>query len=382
MYKFTIYILFLICCITIITVVLQSSSTPTWQDPHKDNKYRKPSTHHKNDSNEYKHGKTKGANIDLDNNLITFPQITLFKEVVVSDPQNKILFIGDVHGQYHEYMEMIDQYSTEDTTTVLLGDFITRGPHSKRMVDHIIRMKDNLSTKDKLECILGNNEIMVLLGWLQQFAPRSHRGLDFGEEYLHWKKYKPSKRHIKLAKRLGFQRLLRLTEICSVRLDIDLPLTGEKYVAVHAGILPTDVVKEKDKNDKIVWSDIWSTMDMRWVNKLNWKQKGKFKESVNNPIRWYKLWQNKKFDSYTVVYGHDAHNGLEFHGNTVGLDTACARGSQLTSMEIFMSTENNKLSEQKQTEQELTDEKPSENQNNKKSKYARALHQIACNRRS
>lgn len=308
-----------------------------------------------------------------DRHILAFPELSLHKELTISSPQTKMMFVGDVHGQYHEYMDMLKQYSKDDTTVVLLGDFITRGPHSKKMVDHIIKVKDNIKTRDKLQCIFGNNEMMVLLGWLEHFAPRTHKGLNVGDEFLHWKQYKPSKKHIKLAKKLGFQRLLKLTEICSVRLDIDLALTGEKYIAVHAGILPTDVIKVDNTNNNICWRDIWSTVNMRWVDKKNWNLRDKFEENVKNPIRWYKLWQNDKYDNYTIVYGHDAHHGLVLNDNTVGLDTGCARGAQLTAMEIFFPPELENAEQSEGTERKSQ---------KRMWKYARAIHQVPCNRRS
>jgi len=80
--------------------------------------------------------------------------------------------IGDIHGCYLTFKKLLFEVlavSTEDTI-YLLGDFIDRGPHTKKVLKLLLKMK---SMGFNVKPIMGNHEIM-LLGSI--FSPLKFQG--------------------------------------------------------------------------------------------------------------------------------------------------------------------------------------------------------------
>ena len=71
--------------------------------------------------------------------------------------------IGDIHGSLESLERLLDQINPDLTRDRLLfvGDYIDRGPKSKEVVDHIIRLK-NLAPPGQIICLKGNHEAMFL----------------------------------------------------------------------------------------------------------------------------------------------------------------------------------------------------------------------------
>lgn len=69
-----------------------------------------------------------------------------------------IYAIGDIHGCLKVLKAIFNQkIIKKDNTVVFLGDYIDRGPNSKKVLDWLIRNKENYNFK----FILGNHEIMM-----------------------------------------------------------------------------------------------------------------------------------------------------------------------------------------------------------------------------
>lgn len=80
--------------------------------------------------------------------------------------------IGDIHGCYHTFKKLLFEVlavSTEDTI-YLLGDFIDRGPRSKKVLKLILKMQQ---MGFHIKPLMGNHEIM-LLGSI--FSPLKFQG--------------------------------------------------------------------------------------------------------------------------------------------------------------------------------------------------------------
>lgn len=71
--------------------------------------------------------------------------------------------IADVHGAYDKLVETIEacrRYAAgRDTTFILLGDYVDRGPDSAR----VIALLRNWRGPERLICLMGNHEDMLLL---------------------------------------------------------------------------------------------------------------------------------------------------------------------------------------------------------------------------
>ncbi|CAB4253857.1 similar to Saccharomyces cerevisiae YNL217W Putative protein of unknown function [Maudiozyma barnettii] len=255
--------------------------------------------------------------------LTTLPQV-----ITVSDPKDRLIFIGDIHGQFDEFKDMLDTKIGKldtHTTVVLLGDFLVKGPDSLKVVDYIVSHQDNI------KFVFGNHEILLFLAYVQEHLGLGNDHLLFStDKQFPPKTFKPPKKiHKELIKKLGSERLHHLASIGSVTLRFDLTLTNEVLFAVHAGMLPGDFM-EKNQIPPIV-----ELIDMKYVNEHDWTKSAREEEDVEHSKRWYKLWDDcdKKFDNITVLYGHDAKKGLNIRKHTKGLDSACVKGGQLTALE-------------------------------------------------
>lgn len=287
-----------------------------------------------------------------------FPVIrTIDQTITITDPDHKLLFIGDVHGNYDELIQLLKEHQyykdgrlITDPNKVhitLLGDFLTKGPDSLKIADFILKHKSQIG------CVLGNNEIMVLLSLLNP----DHRftfplkfttedGFLPNEEFDYWDIITPRKKHYKVAEEVGLIKLGELAQHCSIVKKFDLTLSDDILFGVHAGLLPGDFISsEEEEEDKDNFSfsgripKIISLVDMKYVNERNWTETGRNVDDVRHGIKWYKIWEqyyqdnSKNKPNITVLYGHDARNGLTLKEHTKGLDSGCVNGGHLSSLE-------------------------------------------------
>ena len=66
-------------------------------------------------------------------------------------------FIGDIHGEIgllDRLLEAVLEYDPQEIT--FLGDYIDRGPHSRKVVDRIMKLEIQKA------CLMGNHELMML----------------------------------------------------------------------------------------------------------------------------------------------------------------------------------------------------------------------------
>lgn len=263
--------------------------------------------------------------------MTTFPQL-----ISIRDPHERLLFIGDVHGQYHELKKLLRREvdARENTTVVLVGDFITKGPRNKEVVSFI------LENKDKVKCVFGNNEILAYLAMVNPLYPsKRQRGIKVPLQFTSEKSFIPedwtkiSKKHKDVVKEVGVKKLVELANHCSVALEFDLELTGQNMFAVHAGMLPGDFMNNNPRGH--VHASVAALTDMKYVDEEDWSYTSRTGEEFKQSIRWYKLWDRygETFENVTVVYGHDASKGLNIRKYTKGLDTSCVQGGKLSALE-------------------------------------------------
>ncbi|CCK70763.1 putative serine/threonine-protein phosphatase KNAG_0F00940 [Huiozyma naganishii CBS 8797] len=277
------------------------------------------------------------------NAVSPLPVIRIISSVQrLTDPREKLLFVGDVHGRYDALLQLIDtQYGgidavDEHTKIVLLGDFLMKGPQSKEVADYI------LSHKDKIACLLGNTEITVLLSAVNPFYRfRMRNPLVFSHnktvssamrDSAHELIFEPKGKHRAMVSELGYPRLSRLAEHCTIAAKFDLTLTGSTLYGVHAGMIPGDF-----SDDEHALSSVASLVNMKYVNGKNKTQTARKQSSLPHAKRWYKLWEGTR-SPVTVLYGHDASRGLNLRKHTKGLDSGCARGGQLSALEYSYNT--------------------------------------------
>jgi len=80
---------------------------------------------------------------------------------------NKIIAIGDIHGELYKLYNLFDKLSiNKNDTLVFLGDYIDRGEHSKGVVDYLLKLSKEYN------CIFlkGNHESFFLESYQKIFG--------------------------------------------------------------------------------------------------------------------------------------------------------------------------------------------------------------------
>ena len=197
--------------------------------------------------------------------------------------KKKTLIIGDIHGCFHEFLALLKKanYKSKTHRLILVGDIISRGPFSLKMLNWV---KDN-----KIELVRGNHEQAFLTGFEKNKWPS------------------PSLKQLKEEMKGD---LKKWTQWMS---DLPFYIEEKDFLVTHAGLVPNK--KPED------------TQPFLLMNIRTWDGKGKDIKNEKNPP-WYTFYKKKKL----VVYGHWAKQGLKIRANTIGLDSGCVYGNQLSAV--------------------------------------------------
>jgi serine/threonine protein phosphatase 1 len=198
--------------------------------------------------------------------------------------KGRLIAIGDIHGCHREFADLLAKLDLQDNDRlVLLGDLISRGPDSGRVVQ--------LAREHATVSLLGNHELRHL----------NYRRTD---DPTHLKKY-------------DYDTMDQLRGKDWEYLE-SMPLTYEDkelgVVFVHGGFLP-------DRP--------WQKQPARIVTRIQVVDKAgeprKRSEAPGAP-HWSELWEGPPF----VVYGHTPRPEVTKSKWALGIDTACVLGGYLT----------------------------------------------------
>ncbi len=196
----------------------------------------------------------------------------------------RLIAVGDIHGCHKEFEDLIDKLDLrKDDRLILLGDLISRGPDSGKVVE--------LARKYATASLLGNHELRHL----------NYRRTD---DPTHLKKYDYATMEQLRGKDWDYLESMKLTYE-----DEELGV-----VFVHGGFLP-------DRP--------WQRQPARIVTRIQVVGKDgephKRSELPDAP-HWSTLWEGPPF----VVYGHTPREEVVRTKWTLGIDTACVLGGFLT----------------------------------------------------
>ncbi len=199
-------------------------------------------------------------------------------------PEGRLIVVGDIHGCLQELKALmrIVRPQPEDTL-ISVGDLVNRGPDSVGVLDWAI--------DHNMQAVLGNHELRLL------------RSLDYpGKTEL-----KPYDLPTLKALKKRHWRYLK-----SLPLTISLPQWNA--VIVHGGFLPDIPWREQA-------ADIITKIQVIAPN----GQSAKRSEVVKGRP-WADFWHGPEL----VFYGHTPRPLPVIRPNSLGLDTGCVYGGQLT----------------------------------------------------
>ena len=183
---------------------------------------------------------------------------------------NKIIAIGDIHGEFYKLRDLIDKlYIDNNYMLVFLGDYIDRGEHTFEVIDYLVE----LNKKHNCVFLKGNHEEMfmdylsgihenlfICNGGSSTVNSYKNNGFNIypGVDYMD--------RHLPPEQISFFQSLKYYYET-------------EKYIFIHAGLLPKNIPLSEQPKDILLWERY------DFINsEFNWGKKIIFGHTPNKEI--------------------------------------------------------------------------------------------------
>lgn len=200
----------------------------------------------------------------------------------------KYYFIGDIHGCKSELELLIQKLKLTPIDEVYaVGDLVNKGPDSNGVVD--------LIRKNNIKAVMGNHDLII-------------REIYNYEKFGNIPQFKIKKKHQELYESLSAENKAFIAQ-----LPFYIIIEEIKTIVVHAGIKPgTNLNAHTD--EEITCLRIVDPVTKEFVRR---DQFG---------LPWYFYYES----DYKVIYGHNASQGITINKNTIGIDTGCLYGNELT----------------------------------------------------
>ena len=187
-----------------------------------------------------------------------------------------IFAIGDIHGCLKQLVNLQDKifnypsYKKEIDLIIYLGDYIDRGPNSRNVIQHLLKLQ-----KEKVNSIflMGNHE-QIMIDFVFNKINNLRYWLNLGTDQT-FKSYKIEVSEF-IKDGFGDDKIDRLRSVLLNELsdehiyflkNLRLSYSAGNYLFVHAGINPEKTLKDQDKMDFL-----WSRSDQFFNKNFKFKQ--------------------------------------------------------------------------------------------------------------
>ena len=246
-----------------------------------------------------------------------------------SGAAKRLIFVGDVHGMKEPLERLLEEVKFDRASgdhLVLVGDVVNKGTDNSGVVE--------LGMELGALAVRGNHDNAVLDAagiarfrdgtWLSENATP---GAPLDSASVH-RRIPHSETTINTAAALSAAQLQWLASLPLI-LRIKLPRHHSSPLAniivVHAGLVPGVPLDQQDPHE---------VMHLRSLVAEN----GIFRASEDaGEDGWAADWERaqeelEESQRRTVIFGHDARRGLQVRKYSVGLDTGCVYGNQLSAL--------------------------------------------------
>lgn len=198
----------------------------------------------------------------------------------------RVFVVGDIHGCLEEFDELLRliQFDAGSDRLILAGDLVAKGPDTTGVIRRAMEL-GALSVR-------GNHEERVL-------------------SYLSGKRRLDGSEHANIAKKLEEDERDYLE-----RTPLYLRVPEKNLLVVHAGIDPSRPLEEQDPS---------VLLNVRGV-----KNDGTPTMRAQEGLPWASLYRGDEL----IVFGHDAIRGLQLREHSIGLDSGCVYGGELSALEV------------------------------------------------
>ncbi|WP_338467715.1 metallophosphoesterase [Novosphingobium sp. ZN18A2] len=215
----------------------------------------------------------------------------------------RVYAIGDIHGRLDLFERLIAAIEADDiargpaeTTVILLGDLVDRGPDSRGVIDRARRW----ARQRAVRFIGGNHEEMFLAAFERDEALRHFLRFGGRETLLSYDIDRPTYDRKTVPELREFLPLVVPEDHVAFMNGMEESIRIGDYLFVHAGIRPGVPVDEQ------------VTADLRWI-------RGEFLD-------------DKSDRGFIVVHGHTITDTVDEQPNRIGIDTGAFASDRLTAI--------------------------------------------------
>lgn len=200
--------------------------------------------------------------------------------------EGRLFVIGDVHGCIDELNDLLAliEFEPGRDRLIFAGDLVAKGPDSVGVIQRAIELG--------AESVRGNHEERVL-------------------SYLSGKRRHDGSEHANIARRLGEKEREYLENT-----PLYLRFPEENLLVVHAGIDPALPLEEQEPS---------VLLNVRGVT-----SSGATTTRAQEGLPWASRYRGEEL----IVFGHDAIRGLQLREHSIGLDSGCVYGGELSALEV------------------------------------------------
>jgi serine/threonine protein phosphatase 1 len=219
-------------------------------------------------------------------------------------PQGQRVYaVGDIHGRLDLFEQLLQRIEEDnarrgpaETTLILLGDLVDRGPESRGVVDRAMQLVQT----GKVRVLAGNHEEMLLTSIESDEALR-HFLRHGGKETLFSYGLPPEEysRSTLPELRERMNALVPAEHVAFFRAMEDRIAIGD-YLFVHAGVRPEVPVEQQ------------TTSDLRWIRR--------------------EFLDHAQWHGHMIVHGHTITEEPEALPNRIGIDTGAYASGRLTAL--------------------------------------------------
>ncbi|KAG0266771.1 hypothetical protein DFQ27_009440 [Actinomortierella ambigua] len=274
----------------------------------------------------------------------------------------RTFILGDIHGSLaglDGYLRQV-KFNTKNDRLIVAGDVVAKGPQSLQVIDRLA----SLGAK----CVRGNHDDKVLRwkGYLNSLSAKESLELEADSQMrpmvadaenspaydadvpnispLAQKRSIPAdlvqnSQHHQIAKKMTDKQYKYLVK-CPLILTLPKEISAKKRAVhvAHAGIDPRRDIKHQEPwvlvNVRNILSDGTPSRKVKkgkgWADLFNNMHHARSKDAQDPQAQEAPENDIRLNHNYMIVYGHDAHRALNVQEWTIGLDTGCVYGRQLS----------------------------------------------------
>lgn len=287
---------------------------------------------------------------NLPDALVPKPRST-DSETSGSQPK-RLVIVGDVHGTRDALEKLLQEVKfnkNDGDHLILVGDVINKGADNPGVIDLAVKLQasavrgnhDNAVLDAASQTRLKNGEwteaaTLVPAGAEETQDEAKPLGVQDAQDPQAEEQSAPQRKPhkpvtVQTAASLSIAQLKWLAALPLI-LQIDLPSTATstttKLVVVHAGLVPGVPLEQQDPH---------AVMHLR---SLSSAESGGFQAvEEDGEEGWAAAWERAQealpeSERTMVVFGHDARRKLQVRKYSVGLDTGCVYGNQLSALVV------------------------------------------------